>query len=167
MSTPWSNEVSIIDQLTTLASLGQVRNVFRSKSSHADARKDDFEGPIEENESQPVRALEEQLGDHEDLAEPESQYKNDEDEESEDDENDDYLEHELMMPVDNNHEELYDPITGEVTVIARQGKRLTDSEIVEAVQNSEGHAHFDRTLLGIRLYYVRTVSQTKASDGCD
>ncbi|KAG9511636.1 hypothetical protein KCV07_g10031, partial [Aureobasidium melanogenum] len=155
MSTPWSNEVSIIDQLTTLASLGQVRNVFRSKSSHADARKDDFEGPIEENESQPVRALEEQLGDHEDLAEPESQYKNDEDEESEDDENDDYLEHELMMPVDNNHEELYDPITGEVTVIARQGKRLTDSEIVEAVQNSEGHAHFDRTLLGIRLYYLR------------
>jgi hypothetical protein len=28
----------------------------------------------------------------------------------------------------------------EVTVIARQGKRLTDSEIVEAVQSSEGHA---------------------------
>ncbi|KAH0026749.1 hypothetical protein KCU78_g4255, partial [Aureobasidium melanogenum] len=159
MSTPWSNEVSVIDQLTTLASLGQVRNVFRSKSSHADARKDDFEGPIEENEFQPVKTLEEQLGDHEDLAEPESQYKNYEDEESEDNENDDYLEHELMMPVDENHEELYDPITGEVTVIARQGKRLTDSEIVEAVQSSEGHArvsaHFDRTLLGIRLYYLR------------
>jgi hypothetical protein len=98
-----------MDQLTALASLGQVCNVFRPKSSHAGTRKDDFEGPVEENEFQPVKTLEEQLGDHEDLAEPESQYKNDEDEESEDDGNDDYLEHELMMPVDDNHEELYDP----------------------------------------------------------
>ncbi|KAG9725855.1 hypothetical protein KCU73_g13050, partial [Aureobasidium melanogenum] len=98
-----------MDQLTALASLGQVCNVFRPKSSHADTRKDDFEGPVEENEFQPVKTLEEQLGDHEDLAEPELQYKNDEDEESEDDGNDDYLEHELMMPVDDNHEELYDP----------------------------------------------------------
>ncbi|KAH0375617.1 hypothetical protein KCU92_g10105, partial [Aureobasidium melanogenum] len=109
ITTPWSNEVSVMDQLTALASLGQVCNVFRPKSSHAGTRKDDFEGPVEENEFQPVKTLEEQLGDHEDLAEPESQYKNDEDEESEDDGNDDYLEHELMMPVDDNHEELYDP----------------------------------------------------------
>ncbi|KAH0359301.1 hypothetical protein KCU65_g10031, partial [Aureobasidium melanogenum] len=149
----------ILDHFDKLASLGQVRTVFCSNASCADTYKDDIDGPIEEDEFQPIKILEEQLGDHED-----EEYEDDED-----DENDELLQLELMPPVDDDYEEHYDPKTGEVTVVARQGKRLTDDEIIEAVEKSEAHAkvsaHFDRVLLGITLYYLRNARDAYETPG--